>query len=104
MLPSSSSIALSSMESELVDMLLRRMLKDGGWLEADADNPTVVTESRRLCASLVAGKPPLVAELPRLNNCERATCEIEPRLFRGLVSGPALSDMFVRRDGVVLVW
>lgn len=48
---SSSSMAFSSMESELVDMLPRRMLK-AGWLVGEVpERPIVVTDSRRLCAS-----------------------------------------------------
>lgn len=46
---SSSSIALSSMESELlVDMLPRRMLKLGGLVGDVPERPIVVTDNRRL--------------------------------------------------------
>jgi hypothetical protein len=50
---SSSSMALSSIESEFefVDMLLRRRPNDGGWFGAEPDRPRVVTDRRRLCWS-----------------------------------------------------
>lgn len=45
---SSSSTALSSMESELVDMLSRRMPNAAGLVGEVPDRPMVVTERRRL--------------------------------------------------------
>lgn len=45
---SSSSIAFSSIESELVDMLPRRMLNDGGLVGDVPERPMVVTDNRRL--------------------------------------------------------
>lgn len=44
---SSSSIAFSSIESELVDMLPRRMLKVGGLVGDVPERPIVVTDNRR---------------------------------------------------------
>ena len=45
---SSSSMALSSIESELVDMLSRRMPKAAGLVGEVPDKPIVLTDSRRL--------------------------------------------------------
>lgn len=78
---SSSSMAFSSMESELlewVDMLPLRTLKEGWLLEGEVpERPRVVTESRRRPVSIgpVAwpGKPlPLGTELPRWKRFVRA--------------------------------
>jgi hypothetical protein len=45
---SSSSIAFSSIESELVEMLPRRILKVAGLVGEVPERPMVVTDSRRL--------------------------------------------------------
>ena len=81
---SSSSMALSSMESELVDMLPRRMGKAGVLVGEVPERPIVVTERRRRCASLkdpLAGKgPPLeLADGPRWKRLERAAWVMELR-------------------------
>jgi hypothetical protein len=46
-LGSSSSTALSSIESEFVDMLPRRMPNWVGWVEEEPDKPRVLTDKRR---------------------------------------------------------
>jgi hypothetical protein len=48
---SSSSMAFSSIESELVDMLPRRILKVGGFVGDVPERPMVVTDRRRLWGS-----------------------------------------------------
>lgn len=91
---SSSSIAFSSIESELfelVERLPRRMLK--GWaLEGEVpERPSVVTERRRRLPSIETwpGKPePLGTELPLWKRLVRAAWEMEPRRFaRAYISG-----------------
>lgn len=80
--PSSSSMAFSSMESELVDKLPRRM-KVAVLVGEVPDRPIVVMESRRLWESLLPplgnGGPVEPDEGPRWNRLDRAACVIELR-------------------------
>lgn len=63
---SSSSMAFSSMESELVERLPRRMPKAAGLVGEIPERPIVVTDKRRLWASAAEaggnGGPPELAE------------------------------------------
>lgn len=92
---SSSSMAFSSIDSELfelVDMLPLRTLKVGGLEGEVPDRPRVVTESRRRPVSIgpvgCPGKPlPLGTELPRWKRLVRAAWVMEPRRLRVYISG-----------------
>ena len=80
--PSSSSIALSSME-ELVDMLPRRMPKVAGVVGEVPDRPMVVTERRRPRGSAAPLPVPESEPFPldglRWNRLESAACVMELR-------------------------
>jgi hypothetical protein len=92
-LKSSSSIALSSIESELfelVDILPRRMPSAEAPLAEAPDRPRVVTESRRRCWSVrpvldwpEKGGPLEPVGGPRWKRFDRAACVMEPRRWRG---------------------
>lgn len=102
--PSSSSIALSSIEPEFVEMLPRRILvKTEEVLVGDVpESPMVLTESRRLCASLAAPLPGggIGGMLPldglREKRLERAACVIELRRLAMLPLGPFSVDMLAK--------
>ena len=93
---SSSSTALSSIESELLellDMLPRRMPREGAPLEEVPERPSVVTERRRRWESGMVGLwpekgGPLVLEEggPRWKRFDRAAWVMELRRMRGLTS------------------
>jgi len=98
---SSSSIAFSSIESELlelVDMLPRRIPSEAAPLCEAPDNPSVVTDRRRRFASAAValggpGKagPVLPDGGPRWNRLDRAACVMELRRCRGFsVLGPSV--------------
>lgn len=94
---SSSSMAFSLMESELVDMLPRRM-KEVVSVGEVPESPMVVIDKRRLCASalplpLGKGGPAGAFEGPRENRLDKAAWVIELR--RWPVPGPLgdVSDM-----------
>lgn len=79
----SSSTALSSMESELVERLPRRMAKAGGLVGEVPERPMVVKDKRRLWASVAEagekGGPLGLAEGPRWKRLERAAWVMELR-------------------------
>lgn len=80
---SSSSTALSSMESELVERLPRRMLKAAGLVGEVPERPIVVTDRRRRWASAAEpggnGGPLGLEEGPRWKRLERAAWVMELR-------------------------
>lgn len=90
---SSSSMALSSIESELlelVDMLPRRMPRAEAPLLEAPDRPKVVTERRRRCWSFrplldwpAKGGPLELVGGPRWKRFERAAWVMELRRWRG---------------------
>lgn len=100
---SSSSIAFSSMESELVDMLPRRILKVGGLVGDVPERPMVVTDKRRRWGSKLFIWPLLPFELldgPRWKRLERAAWVIELR--RGFTPLEELSEDIVGSTEAVL--
>jgi hypothetical protein len=110
---SSSSMALSSIESEfeLVDMLLRRRPNDGGWFGAEPESPSVVTDSRRICWSFWAADwfEPWDMEAPRWKRFEKAAWLIEARRAPLATSPPPpplapLSDDIVVEEIKIWLW
>lgn len=71
------------MESELVDMLPRRILKLGGLVGEVPERPIVVTDSRLRWGSkapFACPLPPFAMVLePRWKSCDRAACVTELR-------------------------
>lgn len=98
---SSSSMALPSTESELVEMLPRRMPKDG-LLAAPPDRPRVLTDRRRPRASL--GEPFVCdVELPRWNRFDKAAWVMELRRLRGAPSPPPPPPFVAFSEDIVAV-